>query len=250
MKKLLKHMHLFHLIFLILSGVILVSALPFKTQYNTVAVYGVLDSEGNKIVSEEMTNAIGQDQKLLYEYYRDILGDNFTKHANDVVKFENALNILNNVLFAFGILMVVSVLLLFFFQNHKRRIYYASNVVISLFVAIATAVGGVMLIVNFINVMSMLLKNYTLFNNVAILQNSSIRTEAFQAAQTAGSAGAAQAAMNKYFYVNNMTLIIYMIGAIVVILYSFFMFVLTVAKFRRTKERRQEIISKAVENND
>ena len=45
MKKLLKHMKLIHLIFLILGGVVIISALPFKTQYNTV--YVNVEPKGN-----------------------------------------------------------------------------------------------------------------------------------------------------------------------------------------------------------
>jgi hypothetical protein len=91
--------------------------------------------------------------------------------------------------------------------------------------------------------------NLELFNSVAVLQNSDLRTTAYQAAEAAGAAGAKEALAN-YFYVTSTTLVFYMIGIIVVIAYSLFMLILTFSKFKRTKERRQEILSKAVENND
>lgn len=247
MKKLLKHMRLIHLIFLILGGAIILSALPFKTQYNTV--YVNVDATGIEHATKEMTNAINQDQTLLYDYY-EMIGDNFDNHKQVVYDFQQSLNAVNYYILCFGILIVIAALVLFLFQNHKRKIYYASNVVMSVFATLATVTFGVIVLIQLLGAMGTLGSNLELFNSVAVLQNSDIRTQAYQAAEAAGSAEAAKTALAQYFYVTSITLVIYMIGIIVTLVYSLFLLILTFSKFRRTKERRQEILSKAVENND
>lgn len=248
MKKLLKHMKLIHLIFLILGGVVIISALPFKTQYNTV--YVNVDAGGIQDASGEMTNAINQDQTLLFDYYEKIIGDDFNNHKEVVYNFQNTLNNVNTTILIFGIVIVAAALILFLFQNHKRRIYYASNVIMSVLATLGTAVFGVILLIQLLGAMGTLGANNELFNTVAVLQNSDMRTAAYQAAEAAGSAEAAKAALSQYFYVTSTTMVMYMIGIIVTIAYALFVLILTFAKFKRTKERRQEILSKAVENND
>ncbi|RIA77801.1 hypothetical protein EI71_00777 [Anaeroplasma bactoclasticum] len=246
MKKLLKHMKLIHLIFLILGGAVVLSALPFKTQYNTI--YVNVDSNGIENASREMTNAINQDQTLLYDYY-ELIGDNFDNHKEVVYNFQQNLNTVNNVILAFGMVIIVAALVLFLFQNHKRKIYYGTNVVMSVLATLATVGFGVVVIIQLLGAMGTLGSNMELFNSVAVLQNSDMRTAAYQAAEQAGAAGAKDALAN-YFYVTSTTLVMYMIGVIVTIVYALFILILTFAKFKRTKERRQEILSKAVENND
>ena len=246
MKKLLKHMKLIHLIFLILGGAVVLSALPFKTQYNTI--YVNVDSNGIENASREMTNAINQDQTLLYDYY-ELIGDNFDNHKEVVYNFQQNLNTVNNVILAFGMVIIVAALVLFLFQNHKRKIYYGTNVVMSVLATLATVGFGVVVIIQLLGAMGTLGSNMELFNSVAVLQNSDMRTAAYQAAEQAGTAGAKDALAN-YFYVTSTTLVMYMIGVIVTIVYALFVLILTFAKFKRTKERRQEILSKAVENND
>jgi beta-lactamase regulating signal transducer with metallopeptidase domain len=246
MKKLLKHMKLIHLIFLILGGAVVLSALPFKTQYNTI--YVKVDSNGIENASREMTNAINQDQTLLYDYY-ELIGDNFDNHKEVVYNFQQNLNTVNNVILAFGMVIIVAALVLFLFQNHKRKIYYGTNVVMSVLATLATVGFGVVVIIQLLGAMGTLGSNMELFNSVAVLQNSDMRTAVYQAAEQAGAAGAKNALAN-YFYVTSTTLVMYMIGVIVTIVYALFILILTFAKFKRTKERRQENLSKAVENND
>ena len=231
-------MKLIHLIFLILGGAVIISALPFKTQYNTV--YVNVDATGIENASREMTNAINQE----------IIGDDFNNHKEVVYNFQNTLNNVNTTILIFGIVIVAAALILFLFQNHKRRIYYASNVIMSVLATLGTAVFGVILLIQLLGAMGTLGANNELFNTVAVLQNSDMRTAAYQAAEAAGSAEAAKAALSQYFYVTSTTMVMYMIGIIVTIAYALFVLILTFAKFKRTKERRQEILSKAVENND
>ena len=247
MKKLLKHMRLIHLIFLILGGAVLLSAFPFKTEYNMI--YVNVDATGIENADAGMTNARDQDQTLLFEYYETI-GEDFNNYKVDVYKFEEKLNTVNYMILCFGILVLAGVALLFLFQNANRKIYYGSNVAISLLVTLGIAIFGIILMANLFSCMGVLNKNSEVFNTVAILENPEYRASAYQEAIKSGSANGARAALTPYFYLTGTTLAIYAVFTIFVIVYAVFVLILTFAKFKRTKERRQEILSKAVENND
>ena len=85
-------MRLIHLIFLILGGAVLISALPFKTEYNMI--YVNVDSTGIENADAGMTNARDQDQTLLFEYYEKI-GEDFNNYKVTVYNFEEKLNKVN-----------------------------------------------------------------------------------------------------------------------------------------------------------
>ena len=241
MKKLLKHMRILHLIFLILGGTLLISALPFKTQYNMV--YINVDSNGIEQADGSKTNARGQNQEDLFEYYEKNGGDFTNKDADEsmytVYNFERNLNSANNLILYFGIVVIACVFLLYLFQNSNRKIFYKGNVFISLLVTIGVAVFGMIVLIQIFGLMGDLSAHQTLYNTVALLQDSATKADVM--------AGKSIEAMS---YVTPITLVAYMIGIIVVMVYALFLMILTFAKFNRTKERRMEIISKAVENND
>lgn len=240
MKKLLKHMRILHFIFLILGGALLISALPFKTQYNMV--YINVDSTGIDGADGLKTNARGQNQEDLFEYYedKDFNNKDAAESKYTVYNFEQNLNSTNNLILYFGIVVIVCVLLLFLFQNSNRKIFYKGNVFISLLVTIGVIVFGVIVMIQIFGLMGDLSAHQTLYNTVALLQDPSTK-----AGVVNGTIDIA--AMS---YVTPTTLVAYIIAIIVVMVYAFFLMILTFSKFKRTKERRMEIISKAVENND
>lgn len=241
MKKLLKHMRILHLVFLILGGALLISALPFKTQYNMV--YINVDSNGIEVADGAMTNARGQNQEDLFKYYEEKGVDFNNKDAEEskytVYNFEQNLNSTNNLIMYFGIVVILAVALLYLFQNSNRKIYYKTNVFISVVATLGVIVFGVIVMLQIFGLMGDLAAHQTLYNTVALLQDTATKADVL--------AGADIAAMS---YVNSTTLVAYMLGIIVVMVYGFFLMFLTFSKFRRTKERRMEILSKAVENND
>ena len=238
MKKLLKHMRILHLIFLILGGALLISALPFKTQYNMV--YINVDSTGIDNADKSTTNARGQNQEALFEYYGEDFNNKDAEESKyTVYNFEQNLNSANNLILYFGIVVLACVLLLYLFQNSNRKIFYKGNVFISLLVTIGVAVFGVIVMVQIFGLMGDLAAHQTLYNTVALLQDGTTKADVL--------AGKDISAMS---YVTSTTLVMYLLGIIVIMVYALFLMILTFAKFNRTKERRMEIISKAVENND
>ena len=240
-------MRLIHLIFLILGGAVFISAFPFKTEYNMI--YVNVDSTGIENADAGMTNARDQDQTLLFEYYEEI-GEDFNDYKVKVYNFEEKLNDVNNLILYFGIVILVGVAILFIFQNSNRKIYYASNVASSVIVNLGIVVFAVIVMINLFGCMGTLSADSDLYNSVAVLQNPAYRAEAYQAAISAGGADAAKSALAEYFYVSGTTLAVYAVICVLVAVYAFFVLILTFSKFKRTKERRQEILSKAVENND
>ena len=149
MKKLLKHMKLLHLVFLILGGALLISALPFKTQYNMV--YINVDSNGIAVADGSMTNARGQNQEDLFKYYEDKGVDFNNVNADEgkytVYNFEQSLNSVNNLIMYFGIVVIACVALLYLFQNSNRKIYYGTNVFISVVATLGVVVFGLIVTV-------------------------------------------------------------------------------------------------------
>lgn len=242
MKKLLKHMKILHLIFLILGGALLISALPFKTQYNMV--YINVDSTGIENADGSKTNARGQNQEDLFKYYEDKGVDFNSKDSAEnkyiVHDFEQNLNSANNLILYFGIVVIACVFLLYLFQNSNRKILYKGNVFISVLVTLGVLVFGVIVMLKIFGLMGDLAAHQQLYSTVALLQDGTTKADFL--------ANPANFDLNTY--VNSLTLVVYMIGIIVVMVYSLFLMILTFSKFKRTKERRMEIISKAVENND
>ena len=247
MKKLLKYLGILHFIFLFLGGALVVASLPFKTQYNMVNIN--VDSSGIEKADGSMTSAAGLNQEDLFTYMDTNWRGNFNpprEQANveskyTVYRFAQHLNETNTMILVYGSIVIVSVLLLFFFQNANRKIYYKVNVFMSVVTTLAITAFGIVVLINLFSLMKDVSDHYQLFNLVALLQDSTTKTTFLALDPKEWETMA---------FVNNTTLIAYSIGIVFVIAYAFFMTILSISKFNRTKERRMEIIRKAVENND
>ena len=247
MKKLLKYIGILHFIFLILGGALVVSSLPFKTQYNMVNIN--VDNTGIEKADGSMTSAAGQNQEDLFTYMEDNWIGNFNplreqqgvESKYTVYHFAQHLNETNTMILVYGSIVIICVLLLFFFQNANRKIYYKTNVFMSVLTTLAITAFGVVVLINLFQLMADVSAHYKLFNLVALLQDSTTKTEFLALNPKEWETMA---------FVNNSTLIGYSIGIAFVIVYAFFMTILAFSKYDRTRERRMEIIRKAVENND
>ena len=248
MKKLLKYIGILHFIFLILGGALVVSSLPFKTQYNMVNIN--VDKDGIEKADGSMTSAAGQNQEDLFSYMEENWNGTFNPARDPkgaveskytVYSFAQHLNETNTMILVYGSIVIICVLLLFFFQNANRKIYYKTNVFMSVVTTLAITAFGVVVLINLFQLMADVSAHYKLFNLVALLQDSTTKTD-FLALNPKD--------WETMAFVNNSTLIGYSIGIVFVIVYAFFMTILTFSKYDRTRERRMEIIRKAVENND
>ena len=257
MKKLISKMKLFHLILLSLAGLLILSALPFKTQYSFIYV-NVNSALGIEQAGASDTNpSLKQDQKNLYNFF-EVEGLNgfvdndgkefahdFNQYKVNVYNFEQDLNNLNDLILIFGIVTFIGVAILYIFGNNNRRIYYKSNLIAST-VFTAVVVGfSIAFIIKSLSVMSTFSANSNLYNYVSVLQNPDYNIEALSNAQDLKSI---QYTLD-HFTCDVTTFVVYDIFVVLFMAYCLFMFVLTFVKYNATAERRKEL-EKVVATND
>lgn len=263
MGKLINKMKLFHLILLILSGVLIISALPFKTQYTHIYVNVSTTIEAATADDNNPTLG-GNGQKNLFEFFdvydKDDFVDNdgnkfennFDAYKVKVYNFENSLNSLNTMILWFGIVTLIGVAFLYLFSNNSRRIYYKSNLIISVLFTLTIVVFGIIVLIKSFSVMSDFNKDSNLYNYVSVFQNPSLTTEAYQNAcpidGTIHVAGSIDW-IKEQFSCNVATFIGYDILFVVSIAYVVFVFILSLVKYKATTERRNEL-AKVVAAND
>lgn len=262
MGKLLSKMKIFHLILLILSGVLIISALPFKTQYSNIYVNVSTTIEDAK--KDDPNTSLKTDQQELFEFFEiynkdDFVDNNGNKFTNDfnvykkqVYDFENDLNALNTMILWFGIVSLIGVALLYLFSNNSRRIYYKSNLYVSMIYTAAVVIFGIIVLVKSFSVMSDFSSNSNLYNYVSVFQNIDTKTEASQTA--CPIVGNVHVAGNLDYVKDNFscnvtTFIVYDILFVVAMVYVVFVFILTLNKYKATAERRNEL-AKVVTVND
>jgi hypothetical protein len=262
MGKLINKMKLFHLILLILSGVLIISALPFKTQYANIIVN--VSTTIDKATADDTNPTLGHNQKNLFDFFTyydkdDFQDNNGVKFENDfnvykekVYNFENDLNSLNTLILWFGIVTIVGVALLYLFSNNSRRIYYKSNIIMSSIFTLTVVVFGIIVLVKSFSLMGTFSSDSNLYNYVAVFQNQDISTEAFQKAciisgntYVAGSLDF----VKENFSCTVATFIGYDVLFVVSIAYVIFVFILSMSKYKATSERRNEL-TKVVTAND
>jgi len=262
MGKLINKMKLFHLILLILSGVLIISALPFKTQY--AHIYVNVSTTIEAATADDSNPTLGHNQSNLFDFFevydKDDFVDNdgnkfendFNKYKVQVYDFENSLNSLNTMILWFGIVTLVGVALLYLFSNNSRRIYYKSNLIVSVIFTLAVVIFGIIVLIKSFSVMGEFTKDSNLYNYVSVFQNQDLTTEAYQTAcpidgefHVAGSIDW----VKNHFTCNVATFIGYDILFVVSIAYVVFVFILSLAKYKATTERRNEL-AKVVATND
>lgn len=262
MGKLLSKMKIFHLILLILSGVLIISALPFKTQYSDIYVNVSTTIEDAK--ATDPNNSLNDDQQYLFDFFEiynkdDFVDNNGNKFTNDfneykkqVYDFENSLNALNTMILWFGIVSLIGVALLYLFSNNSRRIYYKSNLYVSIIFTATFVIFGIIVLIKSFSVMSDFSSNSNLYNYVSVFQNIDTKNNAYDTALPI--VGGVHVAGNldyvkEHFSCNVATFIAYDLLFVVSIVYVVFVFILSLNKYKATAERRNEL-AKVVTVND
>lgn len=254
MKKLISKMKLFHLILLSFAGLVILSALPFKTQYSNiyVNVNTTIEAAGRN----DLNISLGTTQEYLYDFFANVESTDFVDNNNNaynkdfsfykvqVYDFQNDLNALNTYLLWFGIVSFILVAVLYIFGNNNRRIYYKSNLISSAFFTIAVLVMGIIFLINSFSIMGRFTQDSNLYNYVSVLQNPDIQIEAYKA----GVAGNLSFVKNE-FDCNVISFIVYDLFVALFMAYSVFIFILSMVKFKATAERRKEL-EKVVAVND
>ncbi len=259
MKKLIDKMKVFHLIMLCIAGFIIISALPFKTQYSNIYVNVATTIE--EAVGDTQNGSLQTDQAQLFNLFERTTAsgfvDNngaefkhdFNEYKKQVYDFQKDLNNVNDLILWYGILALIGVAVLYIFSNNTRKVYYKSNVISSAVFTLFMIVFGVVTLINSISVMSNFTANSNLYNIVSVMQNPSYANTAYQLAAPEGGAAGSVEYLYSSFDCNVATFILYDVILVAVMVYSVFLFILSITKYNATAERRKEL-EKVVALND
>ena len=239
-KKLIEKMKVFHLVMLCIAGIIIISALPFKTQYGNIYVNVATTIE--EATGDTQNSSISTDQAQLFNLFERTTAsgfvDNngaefkhdFNQYKVQVYEFQKNLNTVNDLILWYGIIALIGVAFLYIFSNNSRKVYYKSNIIVSALFTLTMVVFGVITLVKNIAVMGDFTSNSNLYNIVSVMQNTSYANAAYQYA-VPDSATATPSIQYLYdsFDCNVVTFIVYDIIIIAVLAYSVFLFILSVA---------------------
>ena len=243
---------------LCIAGAIIISALPFKTQYSNIYINVTTTIE--EASGSDQNKALGNDQSYLFDLFEDVQASGFVDNEGkifekdfnkyykvQVYEFQNNLNDLNNLILWYGIIALIGVAFLYIFANNSRKIYYKSNVLVSAAFTLFMVAFGLVVLIKSFSVMSDFNSNSELYNIVSVMQNQSYASEAYQYASA--SSNASLDYLKNAYDCDSLTFIVYDIIFVAVIIYSVFLFILSIVKFNATADRRKEL-EKVVTVND
>ena len=257
MKKLISKMKVFHLIMLCIAGAIIISALPFKTQYSYV--YINVTTTLDEVSGSDKNSALGNNQQYLWDLFDQNKAEGFVdnngvtfkndfgaNYMRQVYDFQNELNDLNNLILWYGILSLIGVAFLYIFANNSRKVYYKSNLIASSLFTLFMVVFGLVCLIKSISVMGNFVANSELYNIVSVMQNPD---HGYIVYQYATGSNPSLDYLKEHYSCDVFTFILYDVIFVAVMVYSLFLFILSVTKFKATAERRKEL-EKVVAVND
>jgi len=244
---------------LCIAGAIIISALPFKTQYSNiyVNVTTTIDEAGgdsrNSSTKTEQSRLFNLFEKTTASGFVDNNGTefkhDFNQYKHQVYDFQLNLNTVNDLVLWYGIIALIGVAILYIFSNNSRKVYYKSNLIASACFTLTMLIFGLIVLIKNISVMSDFSANSNLYNIVSVMQNQDYVYTAYQLAVPDAGITPSVEYLYSNFDCNVTTFIVYDIILIAVMAYSLFLFILSVVKFNATAERRKEL-EKVVALND
>ena len=263
----------------ILIAVVFLAALFFMTNYTHVHVYYTLNESGSLAdFVRDTETSIGFSNKNLFDYFTKYAGVNVVDSTNGTIlvngeawaqanqatqaaflakfpqsanfatvyapiiyDFQVAMSEFNDLIITFAIVAITCFALLLVFANHSRRIYYKSNLYSGIVLPLIVVVFGIIMIVKNLGLMGVFNDNFDLFNVTAVLQDPNLSSLAYQKDFNY---------ISSLYSCNSTTFIVYTAIFAIIIIYSLFLVVYAVLKYKATAEERAEIIKKAVVEND
>lgn len=261
---------------LIIYGVILfatlISGLFYMTNLADVHVYYSSDVNGpsfsadDSITSTEMTNydlfyyfsyknpdlpnKIGfttDPNGLSIDESLDTPSNYFSTsgYAKIVYDFQMAMSNFNTQIIIYSFICLICFALLLVFSNHSRKIYYKSNLCAGILVPVTISIYTIIMVVQNFVLLGTFTEHFDLFRVVSVLQDSSI------------SSAAKNRMINDYQSIlensQNFGPSCYYIETIffaIVFVYSLFVIGYTIFRYKDSAQRRNEILERAVQNND
>ncbi len=168
-------------------------------------------------------------------------------YAQYVYNFNKGMNNFNDSLIVYSLVSICFVALLFLFGNHSRKIYYNSNLVIGVVSPLAVIIYSVKMLIDNFTLLSMFNEHNDILKIVSVLINpNTSASDAVSYMNKGGYARILEAASD----INASTF--YIAAAIfgLVCVMSLIVMVYTIYRYKSTAKRRQEVIERAVQNND
>ncbi len=237
---------------------ILLASLVYMTNYAHVHVYY---TKANGVISINHTTqkpVTLETNRALFNYitlyHNDITLDNF---KNTVFNFQTDMSAFNTLIVTFAIVSLVCFAALLICSNHSRNVYYKSNLVCGIVAPLIVFAFSIVLIIKNLLLMGTFNKNASLFNEVAMIQNSINQSKVvpFDVDMTTTVIDTeSEAVKNAKDFVtsakpcNNITYIIYAVLFIGIAVYSLVLIIYAIKRYMNCAERRNEIIRRAAEN--
>ena len=240
------------LIYMLLGVLILATlatTIVYMTQYKNLflfkSIIGFSENTNNINNNTDWRDFITSDNSVIVEI-RNMLGysgvatkDVFVQTANNIYTTYIALNTVNQLLLYFTIVSAVMFASLFIASNHSRRIYYASNYVIGI---VAPAVVAVFALV--VAVFNTLL--------IPVISNNHLLLNAMDYVCSNNSASYIKDInlILNHNVVNSTTLILVDVLLAAIIGYCAYLITYAIKRYNICAAERDEIIAKAVSNNE
>ncbi len=166
-------------------------------------------------------------------------------YAKIVYDFQIAMSNYNTQIIIYCVICLICFAAMMIFSNHSRKIYYKSNLIIGVAMPlVVTIYTFIMMIVNF-GLLGTFNQNFDLFRVVSVMQSSKI-----DSADKNSMAKSYQSILNNSQNFGSSCYFIQTIFYVLVIVYSLFLIIYTIYRYKECAKRRNEIIERAVQNND
>lgn len=236
-----------YLVFGILMGIIIISALCYMTQYANIHVYYTINSKGDVAFGAGTENPFGNTNQNLVNFFRDTEDTTFEKnfisnYAKQVYDYQTSMSSFNDLIVIFGIVGLVCFAGLLILGNQNRRIYYKSNLYGGIALPLVPAIFSVIMIVKNTALMSNFNANKELYNRVSVLQDINYNESDNFYCEVEY--------LKERYSCDARTYIIFNVLFGIVLLYSLFLIVTAIVKYKNTADDRARVLEKAVKNND
>ncbi|MCR5349999.1 MAG: hypothetical protein K6E20_03305 [Acholeplasmatales bacterium] len=256
------------LIYGVIIALVLLFALAFMTNYADVHVFYRYGTDKQAIFnSSSVLNINGQTNSELFTYFSKLASSGGADANNPlyellegksgstvfvdsglaqiVYNFQTDMSDFNQQLIIYFVVSIILFSVMLICSNQSRKVYYISNLVVGITVPLLITVYSVVMLVKNLNLMNRFLDNQDLFKAVAYLQNGKI-----EAIDKNNAINDWNIILDHTEKVNVTPFIFGIIVIILVIVYSIFMAIYTLYRFKESSKRRAEIIERAANNND
>ena len=249
-----KHSKALYMAFGIMLFAVLIAALFYATNYANIRIFYTIGNGGTILISDVTENAeiAGETNQTLFAYFNNFSqGINMDTFKMTIFNFQHDLSNFNTLSVWFAIVGIIAFAALLILGNHNRNIYYKSNLIGGIILPIIVAAFAVVMLIQNIGLMNRFVANQSEFNIVSAIMNSETSIEASKITDlNPDVSNKALEFVRSQNSCNSITFIIFEVLFGLVLCYSLFLIFVAVKKYKITEERRNEVIERAVKQND